>query len=98
MQLKKNFFFPFLFRAAPAAHEVPRLGVESELQLLSYTAATAMQDPSRVIDLHHSSEQRQILNPLSEAWDGTCIFMDTSLIVSTAPQRELLEYSSKAAP
>ena len=27
--------------------ELPRLGVESELQLLAYTAATAMQDPSR---------------------------------------------------
>ena len=33
---------------------------------LFYTTAT---DPSHVCDLHHSSQQRQILNPLSEARD-----------------------------
>ena len=33
-----------LFRAAPAAYEVPRLEAESELQLLVYTTATAMLD------------------------------------------------------
>ena len=32
--------------------EVPRLGVESELQLLVY--ATAIPDQSHVCDLHHS--------------------------------------------
>ena len=31
--------------------EVPRLVVESELQLLVYTTATAMWDPSRVCNL-----------------------------------------------
>ena len=46
--------------------EIPRLGVESELQLPAYVTATAMQDPSLVCDLHHSSQQCQILNPLSE--------------------------------
>ena len=60
--------------------EVPRLGVKSELQLLAYTAATAMSDPSCVFDLHHSSQQCQILNPLSEARDGTHILMDTSWV------------------
>ena len=45
--------------------EVPRLRVQLELQLLAY--ATAMPDPSLVCDLHHSSRQHQILNPLSEA-------------------------------
>ena len=35
--------------------EVPRLGVKSELQLLTYITATAMPDPSHVCDLHHSS-------------------------------------------
>ena len=54
---------------------VPRLGVESELQLPAYTTATG--DPSRVCDLHHSSRQPRILNPLSEARDGTSILMDT---------------------
>ena len=36
------------------------------------------QDPSRVCNLHHSSWQCQILKPLSEARDRTCILMDTS--------------------
>ena len=51
--------------------EVPRLGVESELQLPAYTTATATQDPSRVCNLHHSSQQHQILNPLSEVRSRT---------------------------
>ena len=51
--------------------EVPRLGVESELQLLAYTTATATQDPRRVCNLHHSSWQHRIPNPLSKARDQT---------------------------
>ena len=72
------FFFFYLFRAARKTYEVSRLGVESELQLLAYTTATAMPDPSHVCNLHHSSWQQGILNPLSEATDGTRVFMDTS--------------------
>ena len=44
--------------------EVPRLRVELELQLLVYATATAIPDPSCTCDLHHSSRQRWILNPL----------------------------------
>ena len=44
--------------------EVPRLGVDTELYLLAYTTVTAMQDPSRVCDLYHSSRPCWILNPL----------------------------------
>ena len=69
--------------------EVPRLGVELKLQLLAYTTATATQDLSHVCDLHHSSRQHQILNPLSEARDGTRILMDTSWVVSAEPQQEV---------
>ena len=58
--------------------EPPRLEVKSELQLLAYTTATAMPDPSCVYDLHRSSWQWWILNPLSEARDQNRIFMDTS--------------------
>ena len=62
------FFFLFVFLRLLAGHmEVPRPGVESEIQLLAYVTATAMQDQSRIYDLHRSSGQRQILNPLSEA-------------------------------
>ena len=67
-QLKKNFFFVFL--GPYLRHmELPRIGVESELQLLVYPTATATPDLSYVCNLHHSSRQRWILNPLSEAKD-----------------------------
>ena len=57
--------------------EVPGLGVKSELPLPVYTATTAMQDLSYICDLHPGLWQRQILNPLSKTWDGTCILTDT---------------------
>ena len=60
--------------------EIPRLGVESELQLLAYDTATITWDPSRVCDLHHSSQQCWILNPLSEARVRTCVLIDASQI------------------
>ena len=61
--------------------EVSKLGVESELQLPAYTIVTATPDPSRVCDLHHSLQQWQILNPLSEARNRTCNLMDPSWIL-----------------
>ena len=39
-----------------------------------------MQDQSWVCNLHHSSQQCWILNPLSKAGDRTCILMDASQI------------------
>ena len=60
--------------------EAPSLGVELELQLPAYATATAMWDPSHVFDLYHSSLQRQILNPLSQARDEIRVLMDTSWI------------------
>ena len=64
--------------------EVPRLGVESELQVLANATATAtataMQDPCHICKLHHSSRQCWIVNPLSEARDQTLVLMDTSQI------------------
>ena len=61
--------------------EVPRLRTELELQLLACsTTATEMPDPSHVWDLHHSSRQHWILNPLSEARDWTCVLKDVSQI------------------
>ena len=71
-------FFLFFLGPHPWHVELPRLGVELELQLLAYTTATATQDLSCVCDLHHSSRQRWIPNPLSEARDGTFILMDAS--------------------
>ena len=57
------FFCLFVFLGPHPRHmEVPRLGVESELQLPAYATATAMPDLSCVCDLHHSSWQCWILN------------------------------------
>ena len=53
--------------------EVPRLGLQSKLQLPAYATATAMWDLSCVCKLLHSSWQCQVLNPVSEAKDQTCI-------------------------
>ena len=39
--------------------------------LPAYVTATAMPDQSPVCNLHHSSQQRWILNTLSKARDGT---------------------------
>ena len=70
----------FFFLGHPWCMEVPRLGAESELQLLATATATAMLDLSHICNLHHSSLQRRILNPLSKARDRTCILMDLSWV------------------
>ena len=72
------------FTFLPARHlwhmEVPRLQVKSELQLLAYATATATRDPSCVCNLHHSSWQHRIPDPLGKARDQTLILMDASQI------------------
>ena len=60
--------------------EVPRPGVQSELQPPAYPTTTAMRDPSCVFHLHHSSQQHWILNPLGEARDRTLNLMVPSQI------------------
>ena len=75
-----NFFF-FLFLGPHVWHiEVPRLGVKSGLQLPTYTTATATQDLCSICNLHHSSWQHRILNPLSEARDCTHTLIDISQV------------------
>ena len=69
---RETSFFCFL-GLRPGPMELARPGVESELQLLTYTTARATRDPSCICDLHHNSWQRQILNPLSEARDQSCV-------------------------
>ena len=74
------FFFLFSFLQPHLWHRgVLKLGVQLELQLPVYTAAMTMPDLSCLCDLHHSSRQRRIPKPRSEARDGTCILMDTTL-------------------
>ena len=71
------FFFGFL--GLHLRHmEVPRLRVETELQLRASTTAAATWDLSCICDLHCNPWQHWILNPLREARDRTCILVDTS--------------------
>ena len=60
--------------------EVPRRGVESELQLPAYATATATQDLNCICDLHHSSWQHWLLNPLSKVRDRNWNLMVPSWI------------------
>ena len=72
-------FFAFL---GPCSRhmEVPRLGVESELQLPTYATATATWDPSCIWDLHHSSWQCHIPDALSKARDQAHTLLNASQI------------------
>ena len=88
----RELFFFFL-GLHPQHVEFLRLGVKLELQLWAYTTATAMQYLSCVFDLHHSSWQRQIPNPLSQARDQTRSLMGPSLIHFRCARWELLESS-----
>ena len=65
--------------------EVHRLGVELELQPLAYITATAMLDLRRVCDLHHTSRQHWILNPLREARDQTLSSWKLVRFITTRP-------------
>ena len=56
--------------------QFPRLGVESELQLPDYATAIATQDSSHICNLHHSSQQCRIPNPVSKVRELICIPMD----------------------
>ena len=78
------YFFQFLiFLGLHLQHmEVPRLGVESELQLLACTTATAMLYQSSLFSLHCSCWLCWILNWLSKARVQTGIFMDTSWVLN----------------
>ena len=69
----------FVFLAPHPLHmEVPRLGVESELELPATAMATG--DLSGICNLLRSLRQRGILNPLSEARDQTRNLRDTSQV------------------
>ena len=65
------FVFLFLFfvfsRATPAAYG----GSQGRGRIGAVARATATQDLNCVCDLHHSSQQHQILNPLSKGRDQT---------------------------
>ena len=107
--LKPSFIYLFIYlltyllRQHPWHMEVPRLGVELDPQLSAYTTATVMPDLSCVCDLHYTSLQCWILNPLSKARDQTLILMGTSQIcylcttAGTPPRPHLTSFISRKA-
>ena len=82
--LEKWFFFFVFFFVFLGPHlrhmEVPRLGIELEMQLPAHATTMAMPDLNRICKLGHSLQPHWILNPLSEDRDWTCILMDTSQV------------------
>ena len=80
--LPSFYLFIYLSRASSVASLIiqvrDQIGAASE----AYTTATAMSDLSHVCNLHSSSQQHQIFNPLSEARGQTCILMDTSWVLN----------------
>ena len=80
------FFFSFL-RLHPWHMEIPRLGVESELQLLVYSTATATSNPSLVCNI--TAQGRRILNPWARPEIKPTISWFLVGFVSALPQREL---------
>ena len=70
--------FVFCFLGLHLWHmEVPRLGVKMELHLPAYATATG--DPSRICNLHQSSQQCWIPDLLNKTRDWNCILTNTSL-------------------
>ena len=67
------FFFPAILGPYLRHMEVPKLGVESELQLPAYTTATATRNLSRICDLRHSSWQCRILTHCSRPGIGPAL-------------------------
>ena len=77
-----KFFFFFAFLGPYLQHmELPRLGVKSELQPPATAITTAVPDPSWVCELHHSSRQHWIVNPLKRVRDQTHILIYSSQIL-----------------
>ena len=72
--------FVWFFKAVPAIYGSSQARGWMELQLPAYPTATETQDLSHVCELHHSSRQHWILNPLIEARDQTHVLMDISWV------------------
>ena len=75
-----SFFFPLFLGLLLRHMEALRLGVRLKQQLLAYTTATVTPDLSSFCDLHHSSWQRQIPNPLNKSRHLGLVLVDTSWV------------------
>ena len=92
LAFKHSFIFLFLsfFRAAPTAYGGSQARGLIRASAAGLRTATATPDPSHLCDLHHSSWQLGILNPLSEArnWTRNSSWF-LGGFVSAVPRREL---------
>jgi len=81
---KMKFELIFFFFSQPHLWhlDVPRLEVQSEMQLPVYTTATATPDPSCICEQCCSSQQFRILNPRSRATGRTHILIDPSQVLN----------------
>ena len=83
---------PWAYRSSPSSQargSNRSYSCRPELQLPAYATATAMRDPSCICNLHHSSGQCQILNPLSEARVEPTSSWILVRFVTTEPGQEL---------
>ena len=81
--------------ATPAAHGSFQARGQVGAATEAHATATEMLDPGCICDVHHGSQQRQILYPLSEARDRTWILTETTSVLNplshtAEPQQELL--------
>ena len=93
------FFFSFFFGHAcdmreflgpvikPVPQQWPGPLQQSRWSCSCWPMPQPIPDPSRICDLHCSSQQHRIINPLSEDRDWTLVLMDTSQVhlKSSAP-------------
>ena len=87
MLLNCTFLFIYLFnlfsglQGMQVQHmEVPRLGVESDCSCQPTPQPQATHNSRYICNLHHSSQQCRMLNPLRGARDGIRILMDASWV------------------
>ena len=83
-----NLYIFIFFRASPVAcgssQARGQIGAAAAGLCHSHSSTTL----SHICDLHCSSQQRWVLNPLTWVRDRTPVLMDTSQIVTTEPQWE----------
>ena len=80
MEYSLFYLFIYLFIAffRATGMEVSSLGIKPEVKLLAYTTAAATPHLSHVCNLHHSSGQDRIVNPLSQPRDQTWVLTHIS--------------------
>ena len=75
-------FLSFFFKAASVASGSSQAKGAIRATASCLHHSNSKPDPSHIYDLHHSSWQRRILNPLSRARDRIHILMDTGWVLN----------------